>query len=83
MNTPEYLEAKSALEKEYYWEIGKYNVVITAQYSDKIVTFNHGFEVDKDEYDKLQANLEEVLISCVKSAYRVPFAMQSVSVEFE
>lgn len=83
MDTAEYAEAKLALENEFFWEIGKYNAVVTAQYSNKTVAFNHKFCIDKDDYDKLRANLEEVLISGVKSAYRVPFAMQSVSVEFE
>ena len=83
MDTAEYAEAKLALENEFFWEIGKYNAVITAQYSNKTVVFNHKFCIDKDDYDKLRANLEEVLISGVKSAYRMSFAMQPVSVEFE
>ena len=83
MNMPEYIEAKTAFEKEYFWEIGKYDVVITAQYSNKTVIFKHGFRIDKDEYDKLQANIDEILFSNVKNAYRVPLAIQSVFVEFD
>ena len=79
---PEYISAKSELEKELFWEIGKYNATISAQYGKTAKDFLFEFEINRSEYEMLIANIEEVLVSELKRLYNIPLSMKTVQVEF-
>ena len=65
-----------------FWEIGKYNATISAQYLKTSKDFHFEFEINRSEYEMLVANIEEVLISELKRLYNLPLSMQTVQVEF-
>lgn len=81
--TPEYAEAKSAMEKQLFWEIGQYEVTIKTQYEKKIKEYLYKFEVNQVEHERILSNINESIISDLKSAYGVPFSIQTVYVEIK
>lgn len=76
-----YLAAKSVLEKELFWEIGQYKVVLKAEYGKKSVDFPYEFSVNQDDYEKIKANLIETLSVPLKRIYGISLSMQTVQIE--
>lgn len=83
VETPEYAEAKSSMEKQLFWEIGQYAVTIEVQYGKKTERFAYEFEVNQAENDKMLSNIKESIISDLKSAYNIPLSMQTILVEIK
>lgn len=81
--TPEYAEAKSAMEKQLFWEIGQYEVTIKTQYERKTKEYSYKFEVNQVEHERILSNINESIISDLKSAYGVPYSIQTVYVEIK
>lgn len=76
-----YNEAKRALEKELFWEIGKYDIALEAEYGKQKVSFNYQFNINAEENEQLKNNLLETLVAPLKSAYGVPLSFQNVQAE--
>ncbi len=81
--TPEYAEAKFAMEKQLLWEIGQYEVTIKTRYEKKSKEYLYKFEVNQIEHERILSNINESIISDLKSAYGVPFSIQTVYVEIK
>lgn len=81
--TDEFISTKNAIEKELYWEIGKYTAIITAKYEDKMVGFKLEFTISESDVEKLYFNIDEVLTAKLKNLYYVSLAMQPVQIEIK
>lgn len=79
--SPDYAAARSRLEKEFFWEIGKYNLEIVAEYGKKSKTFQYEISVGEYEHDRLADNIDEALLSPLKSTYGVTWDYHAAYVE--
>ncbi|MCI9141568.1 MAG: hypothetical protein HFH87_02965 [Lachnospiraceae bacterium] len=80
-DSPEYKEARNILAKEFFWEIGKYDIDIKVLYGDINKVFSYKFSVEESEYKQLLNNVEEALLTPLKSAYGVKWDYHTVVVE--
>ncbi|MCM1214301.1 MAG: hypothetical protein NC331_01495 [Lachnospiraceae bacterium] len=78
---PEYVVAKEILSKEFFWEIGKYSVDIEVDYGDENKHFSYMFSVGEQENKLLMDNIEEALVSPLKSVYGVNWDYHTAIVE--
>lgn len=78
---PEYSQVKELLRKEFFWEIGKYDLDVTASYGEKIVHFYYTFSVGEYEQSHLLENCDEALITPLKSAYGVAWDYHAAYIE--
>lgn len=79
--TNEYIQAKNIIEKNFFWEIGKYDIVIYAQFSGKKVEFCYSMSIDENSHKKLYENIEESLVAPLKKVYNIAWNFQNVAVE--
>lgn len=80
---PEFATAKNILEKEFYWEIGKYDVDIEVRYENKMVHFYYQIIVDEAQNTELKQNIEESLISPIKHIYRIQYNYKNIRLELQ
>ena len=80
---PEFATAKAVLAKEFYWEIGKYDVDMEVRYGKMTVHFHCQIVVDEMQNTKLKQNIEESLISPIKDIYHIPRNYQNIRIEIE
>lgn len=80
---PEFATAKTTLEKEFYWEIGKYDVDIEVRYEKKTVHFYYQIIIDETQNTELKQNIEESLISPIKDFYRIPRNYKNIRIELQ
>ena len=70
--SPSYIDARSQITNEFFWEIGKYTVDIVVEYGKQnIKNFLCEFSVSEQDYFKLQKNIDEILIAQLKLYYHV------------
>ena len=69
--TDEYASAKDILEKEFFWEIGKYNIDIEVNYNKDVKHFYYVISVESQEHKLLINNIDEALITPLKAAYGI------------
>ena len=79
----EYNNAKSFVENEFFWNIGKYDVVIQARYENKTIDYVFEFSVGEADYQQISQNINESLISPLKDAYGMLRNYQFVDVELK
>ena len=78
----EYIDAKSSMLSDFFWEIGKYAVDVVVEYgSQNKRTFSYNFSVTEQNYTDLYSNMDESLIAMLKKHYDVPWAFKSPLVE--
>lgn len=80
---PEYSEAKKFVEKEFFWEIGKYDVTIQARYENKKIEYAFEFSVGQADYQQISQNISESLNSPLKDAYGIMRNYQAIDVELK
>ena len=78
-----YKNAREALAKEMFWDIGKYEVNMDVDYGKTNKVFQLGFEVSNEKYKDLCFNIDEVLISILKNQYNQQTALKTVQVEIK
>ena len=82
-SAPEYSLAKEIVNKEFFWEIGKYDIDIEVNYNKKTAHFYHHISVGEYEHKLLLNNIDESLLSPLKSAYGVNWEYQTAIVELD
>ncbi len=80
---PEYIDARTLLEKEFFWEIGKYSIEIAAEYGKTCSNFKLEFSVGEYEHNYLLKNIDEALCSKLKSAYNMGWDYHTVLIEMQ
>lgn len=81
--TSEYAHAKEVLNKEFFWEIGKYDIDIEVNYNKEIKHFCYTISVGEYEHGLLMNNIDESLLSPLKSNYGVNWEYRTAFVELE
>jgi hypothetical protein len=82
-STPEYNVAKNILLKEFYWEIGRYDIDMEVAYGNKNKHFGYTISIGEYEHKQLLDNVEESLLSPLKQAYGVKLNFYSPLVELQ
>lgn len=82
-STSEYEHAKDVLNKEFFWEIGKYDIDIEVNYNKKIKHFYYTISVGEYEHSLLMNNIDEALLSPLKSNYGVNWEYRTAFVELK
>ena len=77
----DYTNARTRQEKEFFWEIGKYNVEIIAEYGKNSKVFQYNISVGEYEHNHLMENIDEALLSPLKSAYGIAWDYHAAYVE--
>lgn len=78
---PEYGNVRKRLENEFFWEIGKYSIDIVAEYGKTNKTFQYELSVGEYEHNHLAENIDEALLSPLKSAYGIAWDYHAAYVE--
>lgn len=81
INTETYRRARSAIEKELFWEIGKMKAVITASFENRSETFTVEFSVSENQYAMLISGIDEICVFPLKSLYGMQVNYQPVVVD--
>jgi len=76
-----YLSAKNSISKEFFWEIGKYEIEIVTDYNKRKLKYKCSFNVDESNYQQLNSNIDEVLLVPLKRQYGIPFGFRTASVD--
>jgi len=76
-----YISAKNNISKEFFWEIGKYEIEIVTEYNKRRSKYKLLLNVDESNYQQLNSNIDEVLLVPLKKRYGVPFAFVQANVE--
>lgn len=78
-----YKRTREILEKECFWDIGSYKVVMEVEYDKKKTQFVYFFEINLDEYNLIKYNMEETLRLPLKDCYRIPYSYEFVRVKLK
>ena len=78
-----YIEYQSALSGEMFWEIGQYEVEMKVSYGTSAKVFKLYFEVNREQYEDLKYNIEEVLNSKLKNLYNMGCNFRTVQVSIK
>ena len=80
--SPEYIDAKNSLLSDFFWEIGKYAIVVSVEYGKKKTKeFSYGFTVSEQDPFDLRTNIDESLIAKLKEYFRVSWSFKTAMVE--
>lgn len=79
--TKEYLQSINIVEKDFFWEIGKYDIVICAEFGKEKKEFCFAMSIDEENHKKLHENIDESLVAPLKKEYGIAWNFQNVVVE--
>ena len=79
--TTEYSQAIKNVEKDFFWEIGKYDIVICAEFGKEKKEFCFSMSVDEESHTKLRENVIESLVAPLKKEYGIAWHFQNATVE--
>lgn len=82
-SSAEYKRVKSIIEKDFFWNIGQYNIELTTFYENKSVKYTFTFSISETDYKKLISNIDESLISPLKDTYMIMRNYQWADVELK
>lgn len=74
---------KSIIEKDFFWNIGQYNIELTTFYENKSVKYSFTFSISESDYKKLISNIDESLIPPLKDTYMIMRNHQWADVELK
>lgn len=83
MNDEEYKRVRSVLEKEFFWNIGEYDVDFEVLFGNRKKHYRFSLTVTETENKLLLANIDEALISLLKTAYGIQIKYQVPIVELK
>ena len=78
---PEFTQAYRDLQGMFFWQAGKYNLSIENQYANKKAIFNYTFTLQQYDIDKLNGNIDKVLISILSEKYNIPMSCETPAVD--
>lgn len=81
INSNEYKTVKEKITRDFFWEIGKYDLEISVSYLNKIKVFKYTIEINESDYQKLFNNIDELLVFKLKNVYRINSNFNVIDVE--
>lgn len=77
----EYKDIKSAMEKEMFWIISEYEMILEVEYAEEKVSFNYNFSVSNENMEDMKHNMEETITSSLKNMYNIPVNGKLIQVQ--
>lgn len=78
-----YKDAKLILDKECFWDIGTYEVIMEVEYNKRKIEFLYTFNINSNDYNLIKHNIDETLCLSLKDYYRVPYSYEMIRVKLE
>lgn len=82
-SSEDYKRVKSIIEKDFFWNIGQYNIEIKTYYKNKSVKYIFTFSISESDYEKLVLNIDESLISPLKDRFGIMRCYQWADIELK
>ena len=79
--TSEFMQSQRDLQATFFWQAGKYNLSIENQYENKKVVFQYSFTLQQYDVDKLNSNIDKVLVSILSEKYNIPIGCETPAVD--
>lgn len=79
----EYKRVRSVLEKEFFWNIGEYDIDFEVLFGNRKKHYKFSLTVTETENKLLLKNIDEALISLLKSAYGIQVKYQVPTFELK
>ena len=81
--TSEFMQSQRDLQATFFWQAGKYNLSIENQYETKKVVFQYSFTLQQYDVDKLNSNIDKVLVSVLSEKYNIPIGCETPAVDLQ
>lgn len=81
--TTEFVQAHRDLQDIFFWEAGKYNLSIENQYESKKAIFQYSFTLQQYDVDKLNGNIEKILVGILSEKYSIPLSCETPAIDLE
>ena len=75
------MQSQRDLQATFFWQAGKYNLSIENQYETKKVVFQYSFTLQQYDVDKLNSNIDKVLVSILSEKYNIPISCETPAVD--
>lgn len=79
--SPDFTQAYRDLQATFFWQAGKYNLSIGNQYETEKANFEYSFTLQQYDVDKLNGNIEKVLVSILAEKYNIPIGCETPAVD--
>lgn len=80
--TRAFQEAKISLNDYFFWKKGKYQVVLTTEYNNQILTNTYGFSISEEESKSLRANIESLLVEPIANHFQCNLTFNNVRKDY-
>ena len=81
--TKEYESAIGLMKKEFYWEVGKYDLDVVVEYNNTKKIFKYEFTVSEQTYEELLRNCDEAVVVPLKNEYHIQRDFRFATVELD
>lgn len=79
--SPDFTQAYRDLQATFFWQAGKYKLSIENQYETKEAKFEYRFTLQQYDVDKLNGNIDKVLVSILSEKYNIPIGCETPAVD--
>lgn len=79
--SPDFTQAYRDLQATFFWQAGKYKLSIENQYETKEAKFEYHFTLQQYDVDKLNGNIDKVLVSVLSEKYNIPIGCETPAVD--
>ena len=80
-NNGEYEKVRETIKKDFFWDIGRYDLIMTVEFEQTSKSFKYTMNINDNDYKLLMNNIDESLLSPLKTKYGVPFEFYSANIE--
>ena len=82
-NSPDFIQAYRDLQATFFWQAGEYNLSIENQYESEKANFKYSFTLQQYDIDKLNSNIDKVLVSILSEKYNIPTGCETPTVDLK
>lgn len=78
----EYQDAKLELNDYFFWREGNYQIIVKTEYNNNIFSNSYIFSINKEESERLRANIDSLLVTRVADHFRVTSIINTVQKKY-
>ena len=76
--TKEFQDAKVSLNDYFFWKKGKYQIVLTTKYNNRVLTNNYEFVLTEDESKELRTNIDKMLVEPIANHFHCNLTFHTI-----
>ena len=77
----DFTQAYRDLQATFFWQAGQYKLSIENQYETKEAKFEYRFTLQQYDIDKLNGNIDKILVSILSEKYNIPIGCETPAVD--